>query len=94
MNKGYVLFVVKKHGLTPGFLRFEPSTSSALTWHYLEPDVTKATVYPIYEAAEAVLNSIKDDDRYLCIKIFDSDGNPCQENVSFSSINSTNTDLH
>ena len=69
MNNGFVIFVVAKDDFRPYFLKFGDSNI------YHVSDANDATVYPIYEAAEVVANTKKDD--YLCIKIFDANGNPC-----------------
>ena len=71
MEKGYVLFVVSKKNYKPYYLQFMESSC------VLKNDVKDATVYPIYEAAVAVLNAIKGNDEYLYIKIFNVDGTPC-----------------
>ena len=71
MNNGFVIFVVLKDSNEPKFLKFWSSGDI----QYVS-DAKDATVYPIYEAAETVVNTLKDKG-YLCIKIFDANGNPC-----------------
>jgi hypothetical protein len=76
MNNGFVIFVVRKRDYKPYFLKFG-LYNNKITYDYVS-DASEATIYPIYEAAEVVANTIKDDsDDYLCIKIFDANGNPC-----------------
>ena len=74
-GKGFVLFAVAKYNNNPYFLKFGYS-NGLITHEVSTPE--EATVYPIYEAAEAVLNTLKGSDRYLLVKIFDADGNPCE----------------
>ena len=69
MNKGFVIFVIVRGLYEPRYLKFDSAKTIRVA------DIEDATVYPIYEAAEAVVNAIKDE--YICIKILDTDGNPC-----------------
>ena len=74
MSKGYVIFVVRKSDYNPYFLKFgNGGKCQTIEYKY---DPSDATVYPLYEAAEAVANILKDDADYLYVKILDTDGNP------------------
>ena len=77
MENGYVLFVVAKKDYKPYYLQFGERFSQIE--RRLVDEVGQATTYPIYEAAEAVFNVIKDDENYLYVRIFNADGTPCDE---------------
>ena len=89
MSKGFVIFVVKSLDYKPYFLEFGTNYNGRTT--RCVSDIAYATVYPIYEAAKVVMDQLKNDADYLCIKIFDTDGNPypTDENSSCSAADDT-----
>lgn len=82
MAKGYVLFVVKKNGYEPYFVKFAAEDPNArknfkVNCTYVS-DIKAATIYPVYEAAEVVYKLLKKEkNKYLHVHIFDTKGNPC-----------------
>ena len=75
MDQGFVIFVVRSKNKSPCFLEFY-SDGSGICYH---PTPELATVYPILEAAEVVVNELQGSDEYLLVKVFDTEGNPCSD---------------
>ena len=71
MGNGFVIFVINSNNL-PCYMKFYDNGSSDE-----KSSVNDATVYPIYEAAEAVKNKLQAKGAYLYVAICNSDGTPC-----------------